>query len=147
LVYVDEKTNQDSYIVNKLKHALGFPMMYFANEEKKILNIQKIGSHHSSETLTNSYNIHFDSLSKGVALIIADLDARGVLGEISSTEEEEEEDVEKEKKSKKKKKKKKKKEVDDEGLGDDGLTDEERRIDEEYEKYRREKEASKKKKG
>ncbi|MCK8520804.1 redoxin domain-containing protein [Aquimarina sp. D1M17] len=125
LVYVDEKTNQDSYIVNKLKHALGFPMMYFLDDEKKVLNIQKIETHHSSETLSNSYNIHFNSLSKGVSLIIADLDRKGLLAEDTDTEA------------------LKEKEADDE-VGEDGRTAEERRIDEEYEKYKREKDSLKK---
>lgn len=138
LVYVDEKTNQDSHIVNKLKHALGFPMMYFANEEKKLLNIQKIETHHSSETLSNSYNIHFNSLSKGVSLIIADLDARGLLNEDGALDlgasDAEEEDLDAKGKKRNKKKKKEK-------VGEDGRTDEERRIDEEYEKYKREKDS------
>ncbi len=125
LVYVDEKTNQDSHIVNKLKHALGFPMMYFLDDEKKVLNIQKIETHHSSETLSNSYNIHFNSLSKGVSLIIADLDRKGLLAEDTDTEA------------------LKEKEADNE-VGEDGRTAEERRIDEEYEKYKREKDSLKK---
>ncbi len=139
LVYVDEKTNQDSHIVNKLKHALGFPMMYFANEEKKLLNIQKIETHHSSETLSNSYNIHFNSLSKGVSLIIADLDARGLLNEdgaldLGASDDGEEDELNDKGKKRNKKKKKEK-------VGEDGRTDEERRIDEEYEKYKREKDS------
>ncbi|WP_109300208.1 redoxin domain-containing protein [Aquimarina sp. AU474] len=122
LVYVDEKTNQDSYIVNKLKHALGFPMMYFMDEEKKVLNIQKIETHHSSETLSNSYNIHFNSLSKGVSLIIADLDAKGLLNPDTESVENKTNDK-------------------DDEIGEDGRTAEERRIDEEYERYKREKDS------
>ncbi|MBP2832958.1 redoxin domain-containing protein [Aquimarina sp. U1-2] len=132
LVYVDEKTNLDSHIVNKLKHALGFPMMYFTNEEKKLLNIQKIETHHSSETLSNSYNIHFNSLSKGVSLIIADLDARGLLDGEENAELDDTLNPEQNKSTKKKKKDK---------VDKDGRTDEERRIDEEYEKYKREKDS------
>ncbi len=124
LVYVDEKTNQDSHIVNKLKHALGFPMMYFMDEERKMLNIQKVETHHSSETISNSYNIHFNSLSKGVSLIIADLDAKGLLaGDVEPLEEN---IGKKEIKNKK---------------DEDGRTEEERRIDEEYERYKREKDS------
>ncbi len=124
LVYVNEKTNQDSYIINKLKHALGFPMTYFMDEEKKLLNIQKVVTHHSSETLTNSYTIHFNSLSKGVSLLIADLDAKGLLDKDEETELTEE----------------KKNEKTDERDAD-GRTEEERRIDEEYERYKREKDS------
>lgn len=113
LVHIDEKTNQDSYIINKLKHALGFPMMYFMDGNKKILDIRKIVTHHSSETLSNSYNIHFNSLSKGVSLLIADLDLNT---EINNTEAEAKEN-------------------------EDGRTDEERNIDEEYEKYKRERDS------
>lgn len=117
LLYVNEKTNQDSYIINKLKHALGFPMTYYLDEEKKLLDIRKVVVHHSSETLSNSYNIHFNSLSKGVSLLIADLDAKGLLVEKTKVEEEEE--------------------LEDE----DGRTQEERDIDAEYERYRREKDS------
>ncbi|MBG6130533.1 thiol-disulfide isomerase/thioredoxin [Aquimarina sp. EL_43] len=113
LVHIDEKTNQDSYIINKLKHALGFPMMYFMDGNKKILDIRKIVTHHSSETLSNSYNIHFNSLSKGVSLLIADLDLNT---EINNTEAEAKEN-------------------------EDGRTDEERNIDEEYERYKRERDS------
>ncbi|WP_062059090.1 TlpA family protein disulfide reductase [Aquimarina longa] len=114
LVYIDEKTNHDSHIINKLKHALGFPMMYFMDEDKKILDIRKIVTHHSSESLSNSYNIHFNSLSKGVSLLIANIDV--------STEESSEATEE----SKKNK---------------DGRTDEERDIDLEYEQYKRERDS------
>lgn len=118
MVYVDEKTNQDSYIINKLKHALGFPMTYYMDEEKKVLDIRKVVTHHSSETLSNSYNIHFNSLSKGVSLLIADLDAKGGLLTDSSDKEE----------GKKLK-------------DNDSRTQEERDIDAEYERYRREKDS------
>ncbi len=112
LVHIDEKTNQDSYIINKLKHALGFPMMYFMDNNKKILDIRKIVTHHSSETLSNSYNIHFNSLSKGVSLLIADLDLNSEISPEANAEENE-----------------------------DQRTDEERDVDEEYERYKREKDS------
>ncbi|WP_103864091.1 redoxin domain-containing protein [Aquimarina sp. I32.4] len=114
LVHIDEKTNQDSYIINKLKHALGFPMMYFMDNEKKLLDIRKIVTHHSSESLSNSYNIHFNSLSKGVSLLISDLDLN------AETKEGEEENTKE---------------------NSDLRTDDERNIDEEYEKYRRERDS------
>ncbi len=112
LVHIDEKTNQDSYIINKLKHALGFPMMYFMDGNKKILDIRKIVTHHSSETLSNSYNIHFNSLSKGVSLLIADLDINSEISPEASIEESE-----------------------------DQRNAEERNIDDEYERYKREKDS------
>ncbi len=114
LYYVDEKNNRASYIINNLKHSLGFPMMYFMDSENQVLDIRKIVTHHSSETLSNSYSIHYNSLSKGVSLLIADLDAKGALAVDAD---------EKEKEDKK-----------------DTRTEEERRIDEEYEEYRRQKE-------
>ncbi len=117
LLYVNEKTNQESYIINNLKHSLGFPMMYFMDSDNKLLDIRKMVTHHSSETLSNSYTIHYNSLSKGVSLLIADLDSKG--------------DLTPETKEEKKERKK------------DTRTDEERRIDEEYEKYRREKDSIK----
>ncbi|GGX14938.1 TlpA family protein disulfide reductase [Aquimarina muelleri] len=110
LVHIDEKTNQDSYIINKLKHALGFPMMYFMDSNKKILDIRKIVTHHSSETLSNSYSIHFNSLSKGVSLLISNLDLNS---ETSTTES-------------------------DTIQNKDNRSEEERNIDEEYEIYKRE---------
>jgi len=113
LLYVNEKTNRNSYIINNLKHSLGFPMMYFMDADKKLLDIRKVATHHSGETLSNSYTIHYNSLSKGVSLLIADLDAK------QSTEEE------------------KLNLPDDE----DNRTDEERNIDEEYERYKREKDS------
>jgi len=116
LLYVNEKTNQNSYIINNLKHSLGFPMMYFMDDEKKLLDIRKIVTHHSSETLSNSYTIHYNSLSKGVSLLIADLDAKGAL--VPKVEEEPKESKER-----------------------DFRSQEERDIDEEYERYRREKDS------
>lgn len=115
LYYVNELTNRDTYIINNLKHTLGFPMMYFIDPDKKVLDIRKIVTHHSSETVDKSYNIHYESLSKGVALLVSDLDSKNLLA--ASTQE----------KSKQK---------------NDDRTDEERAIDEEYEQYRREKEAA-----
>ncbi len=76
LLYVNEKTNRNSYIINNLKHSLGFPMMYFMDSDKKLLDIRKVATHHSGETLSNSYTIHYNSLSKGVSLLIADLDTK-----------------------------------------------------------------------
>ncbi len=96
LVHIDEKTNQDSHIINKLKHALGFPMMYFIDEDKEILDIRKIVTHHSSETLSNSYNIHFNSLSKGVSLLIANLDNPEETEEEEDTRTDEERDIDRE---------------------------------------------------
>lgn len=121
LLYVNEKSNRDSYIINNLKHALGFPMMYFMNTDKKILDIRKVATHHSSETLSNSYSIHYNSLSKGVSLLIADLDANPP---ISNKNEDDDEG-----KSNKNKDQK------------DTRTDEERAIDREYERYSREKDS------
>ena len=118
LFYVDERTNRDTYIINNLKHSLGFPMMYYLDNDKKLLGIEKMVSHHSSETLSNSYNIHFNSLSKGVSTLIANLDL-----------ETEEELVDEELLPEEEKKRKKR----------DLRTDEERRIDEEYELYLRQK--------
>ncbi|MHA7057595.1 TlpA family protein disulfide reductase [Aquimarina sp. M1] len=118
LLYVNELTNQNSYIINNLKHSLGFPMMYFMDSDKKLLDIRKIVTHHSSETLSNSYTIHYNSLSKGVSLLIADLDAKGALAP-SVQEEVKEEPIER----------------------GDTRTQEERDIDEEYERYRREKDS------
>lgn len=114
MFYVNEKTNRDSYIINNLKHSLGFPMMYYLDPDKKLLGIKKVVTHHSSETLSNSYSIHFNSLSKGVSLLITDLDLRppGEEEELGEGEE-----------GKKKKEK------------EDTRTEEERRIDEEYELY------------
>lgn len=111
--YINEKTNQDSHIINKLKHSLGFPMMYFMDADKKIIDIRKIVTHHSSESLSNSYNIHYNSLSKGVSLLMANLDATTIEdAETINPEESEEypdeieqEDEEPEKKKKKKRKK------------------------------------------
>ncbi len=117
LLYVNELTNQNSYIINNLKHSLGFPMMYFMDSDKKLLDIRKIVTHHSSETLSNSYTIHYNSLSKGVSLLIADLDAKGALTPT----------VEEEKTTPK--------------IKGDTRTQEERDIDEEYERYRREKDS------
>ena len=117
LLYVNEKTNRDSYIINNLKHSLGFPMMYFIDPDKKVLGIQKVATHHSSETLSNSYSIHFNALSKGVSTLITDLDLREPSEELTA-----EESSEDEKKSKK-----------------DLRTEEERRIDEEYELYQQQK--------
>lgn len=123
IVYIDEKTNQDSYIINKLKHALGFPMTYFMDEEKKILDIRKVVTHHSSETLANSYNIHFNSLSKAVSLLIADIDAKELLNPKSEENKKEKEQ-----------------------LDELGRTKQERLIDEEYEQYRKAKELRDKRK-
>ncbi len=75
VVYVDELTNRDSHIINSYKHALGVPMIYLTNAEKRILDIRKQATHHSSETLSNSYSIYYNSFSKAVSLLVADLDS------------------------------------------------------------------------
>lgn len=151
IVHVNEKTNTDSYIINKLKHALGFPMMYFMNTNKKVLDVRKVVTHHSSETMAKSYDMYFESLSKGVSLLISDLETNPVL--ITKNEEEIDEDDTDDKKEKKKKRKKKRRkkekssddeeeveEIEENTKGDE-RTEEEMRIDEEYEKYRRQKDS------
>ncbi|UZO80738.1 redoxin domain-containing protein [Aquimarina sp. ERC-38] len=125
LFYVDERTNRDTYIINNLKHSLGFPMMYYLDNDKKLLGIEKVVSHHSSETLSNSYSIHFNSLSKGVSTLIANLDLESeddIESELAIDETPESSEKGKKKKSKR-----------------DLRTEEERRIDEEYELYLRQK--------
>jgi len=149
LMFVDERSNQNSYVVNKLKHALGFPMTYFMDEEKRLLDIRKVETHHSSETLSNSYNIHFNSLSKGVSLLIADLEAKGLLGKDLSEEDKEllDEELEVEDRDTTNSYDNEEEISDDEGyLGydpdNDNRTQEEIDIDAEYERYQKEKKAA-----
>ncbi len=75
IMYVDESTNRDSHIINSYKHALGVPLTYLTNADKRILDIRKLATHHSSETLSNSYTIYYNAFSKNVSLLVADLDA------------------------------------------------------------------------
>lgn len=48
--YANENYNNDSHIVATLKHALGFPMSYFIDENKNVVSINRIKNQYKPKT-------------------------------------------------------------------------------------------------
>lgn len=69
ICYADENYMNDSHLVARLKHTLGFPTSYFIDENKNVINICRISNPHiprtsSAVAMTKSYT-SFNSIING----------------------------------------------------------------------------------
>ncbi|GAA0871911.1 hypothetical protein GCM10009117_10570 [Gangjinia marincola] len=71
IAYIDERQNTDPYIIKILKHSLGYPMTYLVGDSKQILSVKKPLVHHIDVDETESFNMHFNELSKGVSILLS----------------------------------------------------------------------------
>lgn len=69
IVYVDEKENKDDYIVQIMKHSLGFPTSFFIDKNKRILDVRRGVLHSYNEKYDISFELNHNSLLNGISLL------------------------------------------------------------------------------
>lgn len=71
IVYVDERENNDNYIVEKMKHSLGLPTSFLMDENKKIVAVRRGAPHSYNEEYQISFDLNYDTFSNGTSLLTA----------------------------------------------------------------------------
>lgn len=66
IVYVDELSNQSSYVVSQLKHALGLPTIFLLDTDKKILDIRRGVTHSYTLDKKRSFDLNYDVIKDGI---------------------------------------------------------------------------------
>ncbi|MCF4101788.1 redoxin family protein [Gillisia sp. M10.2A] len=66
VVYVNELTNKDSYVISKLKHSLGLPTTFLIDTDKKILDIKRGVTHAYGISFNESFSLNYDSINDGI---------------------------------------------------------------------------------
>lgn len=86
LVYIDETDNNSSHVVNKLKHVFGLPTTILIDIYGSITDIQREVANHFTDSYNNSYEMHYNYLSKGISQLISELDANVPSADSSATD-------------------------------------------------------------
>ncbi|MEZ4875790.1 MAG: redoxin domain-containing protein [Flavobacteriaceae bacterium] len=69
VLYVDEKENNNDFVIRYMKHTLGFPTSFFISKDKKILDVKRNFLHHYSEDYSHSYTSNYQAFTGGVAVL------------------------------------------------------------------------------
>ncbi|MFT4669603.1 MAG: thiol-disulfide isomerase/thioredoxin [Flavobacteriaceae bacterium] len=69
ILYVNEMENTHDYIVETMKHSLGFPTTFFIDENKKIIDVRRGALHPYNEEFNVSYNLNYNAFANGIALL------------------------------------------------------------------------------
>lgn len=71
VLYVNELTNKNDFVVKNLKHALGFPTVYQIGSDKQIVNIKRLEKLPYSSSFEKSFNLNYSHISSGISEIVA----------------------------------------------------------------------------
>lgn len=69
ILFVDEKENTHSHIVQTLKHSLGFPTSFFMNKNKQIVDVRRGTLHPYNEKYEVSFELNYTSFLNGISLL------------------------------------------------------------------------------
>jgi thiol-disulfide isomerase/thioredoxin len=69
ILYVDEIENKQNFIVETMKHSLGFPTTFFIDKNKKIIDVRRGVLHPYNEEFNVSYNLNYNAFANGIALL------------------------------------------------------------------------------
>lgn len=69
ILYVDEIENTQNFIVQTMKHSLGFPTTFFIDKNKKIIDVRRGVLHPYNEEFNVSYNLNYNAFANGIALL------------------------------------------------------------------------------
>lgn len=69
IVYVDERENKNDYLIEIMKHSLGFPTSFFIDKNKKIVDVRRGALHPYNEEYEVSYELNYDSFLNGISLL------------------------------------------------------------------------------
>lgn len=67
VLFINEKENDHSFIIRRMKHSLGLPTTFLLSDQKQILNVSRLLTHHYSLPYEASYNKHFQYFTQKVA--------------------------------------------------------------------------------
>lgn len=71
ILFVNEKENNNSFIIRRMKHSLGLPTTFLLSDQKRIINVNRLLTHHYGLPYEESYNKHFQYFTQKVALVKA----------------------------------------------------------------------------
>jgi thiol-disulfide isomerase/thioredoxin len=71
VLFVNEKENYNSFIIRRMKHSLGLPTTFLLSDQKRIINVSRLLTHHYGLAYEESYNKHFQYFTQKVALVKA----------------------------------------------------------------------------
>ena len=71
VLFVNEKENDHSFIIRRMKHSLGLPTTFLLSDQKRIINVSRLLTHHYGLPYEESYNKHFQYFTQKVALVKA----------------------------------------------------------------------------
>lgn len=69
ILFVDEKENIHSHIVQTLKHSLGFPTSFFMDKNKRIVDVRRGTLHPYNEKYEVSFELNYTSFLNGISLL------------------------------------------------------------------------------
>lgn len=74
--YAHEYYKNDAIIVSSLKHTLGFPTMYYLDENRKVVDIRRCGVYNpsSKESYSKSYALNYNAFLDGLSTILVNKD-------------------------------------------------------------------------
>ena len=71
VLFVNEKENDHNFIIRRMKHSLGLPTTFLLSDQKRIINVSRLLTHHYGLPYEESYNKHFQYFTQKVALVKA----------------------------------------------------------------------------
>ena len=71
VLFVNEKENDHSFIIKRMKHSLGFPTTFLLSQDQRIISVSRMLSHHYNLAYAASYNKHFQQFTQSVSLLKA----------------------------------------------------------------------------
>jgi thiol-disulfide isomerase/thioredoxin len=71
VLFINEKENNHSFIIRRMKHSLGLPTTFLLSDQKRIINVSRLLTHHYGLPYEQSYNKHFQYFTQKVSQVIA----------------------------------------------------------------------------
>ena len=69
ILYIDEADNIHCRVIRILKHSVGFPSSFFIDREKTVIDLRRGILHPYQEDFTVSYDLNYNSFTKGISLL------------------------------------------------------------------------------
>ncbi|MDT0676292.1 TlpA family protein disulfide reductase [Autumnicola musiva] len=72
VVYIDERKNNDPFIIKTLKHSLGLPTCFLISKDKKIMDIRRSIFLPYNASEKKSYDLNYNSIEEGISSYLMD---------------------------------------------------------------------------
>jgi thiol-disulfide isomerase/thioredoxin len=70
ILYIDEADNKHCRVIRMLKHSVGFPSSFFIDKNDIVVDMRRGILHPYEEEYSTSYNLNYNSFSKGLSLLM-----------------------------------------------------------------------------